>query len=436
MNWVGILHLFTHNNYDFSYIQTFTEAPPPYHGKHTSDEYYDNDEEDNESLIDLNFEDVISQPYLSLGLTPISQLSPDPMGSSGTDFGFFPSMLPPVSPITSVMHATGISVDPDDSPPHQHLVMPDAMLNSYNLAPMDSRRKKQSRQDNRMGGTNGQFYGNGVLETLVEHRSLEVDDVTNNISGFSKGTTNSHDSLQTRGNRTVSVSSSEEEDEGSGLFVFPSADTDSPLAPRKRTKVRRSKRLEPSLDFDDDFTDMYYGRGTALSRMKQNGSTAGIGYGNLPGVSYMDPNFGLDIEPISPNDQFKDRRQQARDRAKAEQKALLIERKKEEDLRKLKNSKLRHDQIAKDYSTFTDHKTAPRGSVLQQIARFDAEVELKHEENSDTRQKSEDLLTSPNSLRFPENILISPKHSWSMRSRNQSNNSIDMEVTDDQVTAL
>ena len=433
MNWVGILHLFTHNNYDFSYIQTFNEVPPPYHGKHPSDEYYDDDdEEDNESLIDLNFEEVISQPYLSLGLTPISQLSPDPMGSSGTDFGFFPSMLPPVSPITSVMNATGISVDPDDSPPHQHLVMPDAMLNSYNLAPMDSRRKKQSRQDNRMGGTNGQFYGNGVLETLVEHRSLEVDDVTNNISGFSKGTSNSH---ETRGNRTnlitTSMSSSEEEEEG--LFVFPSADTDSPLAPRKRTKVHRSKRQKPPLDFDEDFTDMYYGRGTALSRMKQNGST---GYGNLPGVSYMDPNFGLDIEPISPNHQFTDRRQQARDRAKAEQKALLIERKKEEDLRKFKNSKLRHDQIAKDYSTFTDHKTAPRGSVLQQIARFDAEVEIQHEENSDKRQKSEDLLTSPSSSRFAENILISPKHSWSMRSRNQSNNSIDMEVTDDQVTAL
>ena len=60
---------------------------------------------DEDDLIDLQFsENLASQPYLSLGLTPPSQLSPD-----NTDMDFFPSMPPPVS--ASVSSLNGISVD-------------------------------------------------------------------------------------------------------------------------------------------------------------------------------------------------------------------------------------------------------------------------------------------------------------------------------------
>ena len=57
---------------------------------------YDDEEEEGQ-LVFPDYE--ASQAYLSLGLTPLSQLSPDAHTSG--DFGFFPSMPPPVAPSTS-----------------------------------------------------------------------------------------------------------------------------------------------------------------------------------------------------------------------------------------------------------------------------------------------------------------------------------------------
>ena len=62
------------------------------------DKSSDYDDEEDEGQLVLPDYDA-SQAYLSLGLTPLSQLSPDAHTSS--DFGFFPSMPPPVAPSTS-----------------------------------------------------------------------------------------------------------------------------------------------------------------------------------------------------------------------------------------------------------------------------------------------------------------------------------------------
>ena len=63
----------------------------------------DYDEDEDEGQLVLPDYDA-SQAYLSLGLTPLSQLSPDTHTS--TDFGYFPSMPPPVASSTSSIFST------------------------------------------------------------------------------------------------------------------------------------------------------------------------------------------------------------------------------------------------------------------------------------------------------------------------------------------
>ena len=62
---------------------------------------YDEDEDEGQLMLP-DFDP--SQAYLSLGLTPLSQLSPD--ANTSSDFGFFPSMPPPVAPSTSSLFST------------------------------------------------------------------------------------------------------------------------------------------------------------------------------------------------------------------------------------------------------------------------------------------------------------------------------------------
>ena len=71
---------------------------------------YDEDDEDGQ-LVLPEFE--ASQAYLSLGLTPLSQLSPD--AHTSTEYGFFPSMPPPVAPSNSIFSTSTSSLAIDSS---------------------------------------------------------------------------------------------------------------------------------------------------------------------------------------------------------------------------------------------------------------------------------------------------------------------------------
>ena len=73
----------------------------------------DYDEDEDEGQLVLPDYDA-SQAYLSLGLTPLSQLSPDAHTSG--DFGYFPSMPPPVAPSTSSIFSTSSSSLAMDNP--------------------------------------------------------------------------------------------------------------------------------------------------------------------------------------------------------------------------------------------------------------------------------------------------------------------------------
>ena len=71
---------------------------------------YDEDDEDGQ-LVLPEFE--ASQAYLSLGLTPLSQLSPD--AHTSTEYGFFPSMPPPVAPSNSIFSTSTSSLAIDST---------------------------------------------------------------------------------------------------------------------------------------------------------------------------------------------------------------------------------------------------------------------------------------------------------------------------------
>ena len=101
---------------------------------------------DEDDLIDLQFsENLASQPYLSLGLTPPSQLSPDT-----SDMDFFPSMPPPVSAasVSSLNNSMGISVDgPFDDNAIDSSYMPEAVPVEQHR---NQRMSKKSRLDSRL----------------------------------------------------------------------------------------------------------------------------------------------------------------------------------------------------------------------------------------------------------------------------------------------
>lgn len=421
-------------------FQTFNEEKvhPHYGGHHqvpSSDheDYYDDEDE----LIDLNFkEDMISQPYLSLGLTPVSQLSPDPLMSSSTgtsELGFFPSMLPPISPISSMMNGTtntgGLpQVDDDMSdshPPLDSLIMPDGLV-SYNLAPIDPHKVKNKAKAD-------QQRSDGVkLETVMEHSSLEADDLSSSFSGFSSRLVDPKASTTLN---TSTMSTSEDE------LIFPSADGQSPLTTRKK----------PTSDlggFDTDF-DMFpsaFNNTTtsiSLSKLHQP-TTTGNGHmgppsntGNSRSSSNLLDNF-MDFDSVNPNEQAKQRRIHAREKAIAEQKALLLEKERKEKLERARLNQERQEKIAQDYATFTSNtnqRSKPRGTVLQQIGMFEAAAEINDEKKSQEKRSQE--LTSPTrSPRYGISGLVSPHRSYSGRPRKPSNDSLDPKPVEDQVTIL
>lgn len=157
-----------------------------------------------------------------MGLTPLSQLSPDPLGTTGSsaiEFGFFPSMLPPVSPVTSVINATELHGNHHGNHHLEldNLVMPEAMP-TYSITPPEPKRSRKPWQERDMGN----ISGSRTLETVVERLSLEVDDTAGNHSKSAL--------------LDLTSSSSESEKDA---FIFPSA-TESPFNPRKQLAMGKN----------------------------------------------------------------------------------------------------------------------------------------------------------------------------------------------------
>ena len=371
-------------------LQTFTEeseALPSYHTvSHIKNTDYE--EEDSESLIDLNFhEDLVSQPYLSLGLTPLSQLSPDPIGSSGPggDFGFFPSMLPPVSPMTSVINATsGISVDnaPQMDQPLE-LVMPDAMP-AFTIPPDPRRAARRGRVDTRGEGMISAF-SNSRLEPVAEHSSLETDDIS--AYSASRTTSNSHDNSLKVNNTTnlIDLKSDSSIIDDGNVLVFPSANGSPPVKLPMNQHVQRKPTRE-QYDYPWLSTD-------SSPKHQSNGA---------PSSKYTDPYLlpHDDFQPSRLLDQrelVRQKRQQARQEAIAKQREQLLAANMEEERRKFQRQWDLQQKITRQH-----------GNVLQQAAMFDAREELAHEGTALLSRGTPGMQTPPTARYTPTKF--SPQH--------------------------
>lgn len=339
---------------------TFTDvpiepAPPPYTSATTitakteaTASSYEMEEDD--IAFDLKFDDGQVQPYLSLGLTPLSQLSPpDPTpqsSASGADSCFFPSMPPPVTPISSVFNmntgstgsGTGIPVDS----PFQlgsGMVMPEG--NPVGEPSTNARRG--NRRSKHEVSSHSQGYAM-KLEPLME-QSCSLDD-----------------SVRDTVPKTIVIngldsSSSSGEDP---TYALLGADKKLPAHLCRKTGKRRKSGIRRKMDED---------------LLGDKESTI---IGNRGLQDAFDFPVKLSRED-SPRQEGRRLRQQIREQELARQKEKLRLKRIEEERARLMRQEQRAAQIAQDYGSTRqreNEQTSSSGLVLEQAMRFEAQAQL------------------------------------------------------------
>ena len=336
---------------------TVESVPPPYTsgtaitGKtENSASSYEMDEDD---VFDFKFDDAQTQPYLSLGLTPLSQLSPPdhgPPASVGGDSYFFPSMPPPVTPISSVFSINSSSSSsgiPVDSPFQlaAGMVMPEANPVA------DSNSRRTGRRSKHEINCHSQGYAM-KLEPLME-QSCSLDEYAD--------PRHMADGLE---------SSSSSAEDSSYLLVNPNQ-ADSKLPAHLRRKVGGKRRKSGTRRVIDN--ESWEENEMSVIR-------------NQAQLEALDFPVKLSREENSPRQEGKRVRQQARDEELARQKEILRMKRIENERARLMQQEQRAAQIMQDYgsSRQTDPNLvlSPRssGHVLEQAMRYEAQAQLMQEE--------------------------------------------------------
>lgn len=351
-------------------------APPPYMsatGKtETTASSYEMEEE--EDIFDLKFnEDAQTQPYLSLGLTPLSQLSPPDttVQSSGGDSYFFPSMLPPVTPISSVFSMNGTTSSgvgiPVDSPfqlgPGGTMVMPEA----YPVAggPGAGEPLSNARRMGRRGKHEVNSHSQGYamkLEPVLEQNSL--DEPTRDTFG---------DPLYQRSNANgMGSSSSSAEDPTFALLnssdINERGDSSRP-PPHLRRKVGKRRKSGTRRKLDEDSWDDHDSEDLVM----RNGAL----------MQPYDFPVKLSREENSPRQEGRRLRQQLREQELTRQKEKLRLKLLEEEKAHWMQQEQRAAQIVHDYGSTRQRKgeqmISPHSSglVLEQAMHFEAQAQLQ-----------------------------------------------------------
>ena len=326
--------------------------------------------EDEDEMIDLNFTEYASQPYhLSLGLTPPSQLSPE-ITSSGNDFGFFPSMPPPVSPVSSSVFNTGISVDNPFSlggagqreSPVGVMVMPDAVPTV-----LDARKSSKSARAKQHD------YGNpmsqGCLNRLdpVPEGSGPLD-----AERFSELYHNGH----------IHSSSSSSDDmhgeDSSRRLIFPSANLSSQSSKGRRSSTSKKRERDSNSEWEMSSSLMFHN-----GRVAQNGHISKEEERDLPVKLSRD-----DMGGVSPRQMARSLRQQLKEQEISKHKAQLKKKEEEEERKRKLLQEQRAAKIARTYGTprtYT-HEEAfdilgreDRGAVIREAAKYDAQIQFNAE---------------------------------------------------------
>lgn len=339
-------------------------VPPPYTsgtavtGKtEQSASSYEMDEDD---VFDFKFDDAQTQPYLSLGLTPLSQLSPPdhgpPASSGGDSYYYFPSMPPPVTAISSVFSINGSTSSagiPVDSPFQlsSGMVMPEANPVVANPVVANPVVEASSRRTGRRNKHDSSAHSQGYamkLEPLVEH-SCSLDEFAE-PGPMANG---------------LGSSSSSAED-SSYMLLHPNQGPDSKMPSHLRRKSaggRRRKSGTRRVTDSEDWEESVIGNREAL----------------------IDFPVKLSREENSPRQEGKRMRQQAREEELARQKELLRMKQSENEKARLMQQEQRAARIRQDYgSSRQDPNLAlsphSAGLVLEQAMRYEAQAQLIQEQ--------------------------------------------------------
>ncbi len=327
--------------------------------------------EEDENL-DLKFnDDSHTQPYLSLGLTPLSQLSPTDLGeapSSGADSYFFPSMPPPVNPISSVFSLTasspshGIPVDSGSAFNISNgvMVMPEAnpTASTDSILGGGVARRGMRKSKHEVGALS---QGYGMKLEPVPEQSCSLDDSFGDL-GFGNPPKNIPNGI-------ISSSSSSAEDSSN---LLPIKLLKEPVLSRKTGKRRKSgtrRRMEEG--WDDGEEMMVLDNKNVSDPFESPPVRLSLGLKNT------------NIEASSPRQQGRKVRQEMRDKELIRQKGQLRQKILEEEQSRLMRRDQRAAKIVQDYGSTKQHAQpdspyAP-GLVLQEAMRYEAQMQLMEE---------------------------------------------------------
>lgn len=331
-----------------TFTDTLIDPAPPYTAAtatartEATTSSYEMEEDD---IFDFKFnDDAHTQPYLSLGLTPLSQLSPPDTGTtSSTGEYFFPSMPPPVTPLgSSVFSISGSSssAGPVDSPfqlGNGNMMMPEA-----NPVMGDSAIRRAGRRSKHEVSMQSQGYA--IKLEPVPEQSCSLDD--------------SFRDVYSNPLNTESSSSSSAEDPSYQL-LHPEMNKLPTHLRRTTGKTRRKSGTRRITDEEEEEEEemMIWNQGSVDFPVK------------------------LSREENSPRQEGRKLRQQLREQELVRQKEKLRQKHLEEEKAHLAHQTQRAAQIAQDYGSthqrevnidqmMTSHK------VLEQAMHFEAQAQL------------------------------------------------------------
>ena len=367
-----------------SLLETPIDPPPPYVSAATgrSEATASSYEMEEDDIFDFKFDDAQTQPYLSLGLTPPSQLSPQDPGQtfSGGDSYYFPSMLPPVTPISSVFSinesgsSVGISVDADPfSISSGSMVMPEANPVAEPQFNGSSRRTaigRKSKHDH----VNAHSQGYAMKLETVPEQSCSLDD------SFSDRYS---DPLKPR-NMTSNMdsSSSSAEESNNLLHRGPSIDCELPRHLRRKAAAgkRRKSGTRRVLEEDNWVPD-------------KEATT----FRNRNVAEPLDHPVKL-CRDDSPRTEERNVRKQMREQELERQKEILKRKMMEEERARLTRQDQRAAKIIQDYGATRQHggrhggelvqSSNPSNLVMQETMRYEAQLQILKQQDSSSAAKA------------------------------------------------
>ena len=365
-------------------IQQYSEStldhpPPPYHATGTtftgttltsksgnSTSPYDIEDD----YFDLPFNDDPTQAYLSLGLTPQSQLSPaDHIGSGSDGNNFFPSMPPPVMP--SAFNG-GIPVDSPfniSGSSGGGMVMPDAFPGATD-------------QQTRKGST-GSRRSRHDHNPLSQGYPIKLAPVPEQSDPMEDGLYNGGRRRRSRQEMFSDGSSGSSVDETSFMFPSNSTQLQRQRGMRKKSGMRRVENGWSQSSQDG----MVFSNRNAIGNHHDDVPERDIPLSDLRG---------------SPRQKGQYIRRQAKEKELHRQKDILMKKAAEEERRRILQQEQRAAMIARDYGStrFREvdideqvEKSQGSSRVLQEAMKYEAQMQLMQERSSQNSGLSYDRMS-------------------------------------------